>query len=357
MKFLKCISHKPTSPKSNVTVRKLKKSKSKRSKKKKGVVKSHERKRNRNSYISSSINRNFYPSEQFPRRSYSSHDIIEAFDSPSNDTYVYNYNLETGRRTRSEPEIRAETAYADYLRYYQKQILELQMQNQARMKNFVNTPIICDTNNNNQQTNDYGFVSNSHQNIDNYYNLNYSKQQQKQQQQHVDESNNRMMMYQMPFQHNLLKQQSIVPHYNTSVRILNNNRLGNDLSYLNGEEYHPYPNNSVFPTQIVKQQQIPTQLLHSRRNSSGSATRFSYPQCLSQFKKGFFLSSETFGKKIHKSHDKRKHSHHKRSRSKVFKHFFFLLIFVTTQSCEFSVIYITIYKSIHIKLCRNIVVI
>lgn len=331
MKFLKCISQKKASPKSNVSVRKLKKSKKKRTKTK-NVAKSHEKKRNRNSYIASSFNRNFYPAEQFPRRSYSSHDIIEAYESPNNDAYIYNYNIESGRRTKSEPEMRAENAYADYLRYYQKQILDLQ--NQARVKAnqmMTNTPLICDNNNNG----DYGFFNNnSHQNIDlqNSYNM-------RQQRQTYDGAgnSNRMLMYQqqVPFQHNL-KQRSVLQQQqqqyhgyndgNTSVRSFNtnNNRhtmLSNDLSYLNGEEYHSLPSNNVFPAQMVKKQQIPTQLLHSRRNSSTNA-RFSYPQCFNEattlFTKRIFSSAGGLSRKSHQSHDKSGKRHHRRSKSKVF---------------------------------------
>lgn len=343
MKFLKCISHKKSSPKSNVSVRKLKKSKKKRTKKKNPVKTQDNKKRSRNSYIASSFNRNFYPTEQFPRRSFSSHDIIEAYESPNNEAYIYNYNLETGRRTKSEPEMRAETAYADYLRYYQKQILDLQIQNQARMKAnqvMANTPLICDSNNNNQNNNgDYGFLhNNSHQNIDlqNSYNM----RQQYQALAYNDgtgNNTNRMFMYQhqIPLQHNLKQkfvQQQQQQYYGnnndggTSVRILNshNNRhtmLGNDLSYLNGEEYHLLQGNNVFPSQMVKKQQIPTQLLHMRKNNSINA-RFSYPQCFNQatnlFSKKIFSSTGTLNRKTHQSHDKSGKRHHRRSKSKVF---------------------------------------
>lgn len=104
MKFLKCIESTKNSysPKSNVAVKRIKKSRGRRS-----SSSSIGGRRKRNSYIASSLNRSVYPDEYFPQqppsqpqqlRNFSSQELIDQFHS----------GVGTKRRVKSQPEIRVE---------------------------------------------------------------------------------------------------------------------------------------------------------------------------------------------------------------------------------------------------------
>lgn len=94
MKLLKCIESNSYTPKSNVSVRRVKKSKGRRS-----SSSSIGSKRKRNSYIASSLNRSVYPDEYFPQQQrhngYSSQELIDQFHT----------NVGRKRRVKSQPEI------------------------------------------------------------------------------------------------------------------------------------------------------------------------------------------------------------------------------------------------------------
>lgn len=95
MKFLKCFKSNRYRPKSNVSVKRIKKSRGHRS-----SPSSQGSRRKRSSYIASSFNKSVCPDEfiQQPRRSYSSQELLDQFYSGSKQK----------RRTRSQPEMRAD---------------------------------------------------------------------------------------------------------------------------------------------------------------------------------------------------------------------------------------------------------
>lgn len=282
MKFFKCVFNKSSTPKSNVAVKRLKKPKKKKSKK--AIA---ERKRKRSSYIASSFNRNFYPVEQFPQTRHSSLDMIEGFHS-ANIHDTYSYNLQSSRRSKSEPEIRAETAYAEYLRYYQKQILLQQEQARYLLNQTVqNTPLYhnyYDNNNNDPNA----FISQQYQDFNLKQNINNNKI--------LHQQSNHHSVPVLPIKYQQQQQQQQLSRHQ-SVRNLNNRNI-NDLSHSNVEEYH-----------LVPTQQIPTQLLHSTTNTSS--------RCYPQFFAPSILSKNIFSGKSY--HDKHDHHHHKRNSGKLTK--------------------------------------
>lgn len=106
MKFLKCIKR---VPKSNVNVKKIKSS--------------NRRKRQRNSYVSSSIiTRNFYPSDQFPRKNQDA-ERVATVPSRNVENYYQNSLLNYNRSARMQATYNTShmpSAFENQQQYYNK---------------------------------------------------------------------------------------------------------------------------------------------------------------------------------------------------------------------------------------------